>query len=99
MDIYTQVPDKTTHAALKQLSDLFDNTRTATRQQPKTPATPRLTKAARADNYLCIWQSQFLRRGGAVVSDSLERGLDKVVTLGDAPIVARFAQTGVAALK
>jgi hypothetical protein len=24
MDIYTQVPDKTTRAALKRLSDLFD---------------------------------------------------------------------------
>ena len=25
MDIYTQVPDKTTRAALKRLSDLFDD--------------------------------------------------------------------------
>lgn len=27
MDIYTQVPDKTTRAALKRLSDLFDDSK------------------------------------------------------------------------
>ena len=30
MDIYTQVPDKTTRAALKRLSDLFDDSQAHT---------------------------------------------------------------------
>ena len=50
MDIYTQVPDKTTRAALKRLSDLFDgprgdagasaeHARTADGAYPSQPAT------------------------------------------------------------
>jgi hypothetical protein len=33
MDIYTQVPDKTTRAALKRLSDLFDDSHAPSDQQ------------------------------------------------------------------
>ena len=40
MDIYTQVPDKTTRAALKRLSDLFDDSRADTETTTGEPGDP-----------------------------------------------------------